>query len=101
MRVAEFVLGKVVPRWRRTRALRSAQVLDDVVDSQAASLSLLPPDLRRRQADHLAELALLAQDYRHYAKGWITRRELERRGRAALLRLEEPGGLGVGATHRR
>ncbi|MGW1681741.1 hypothetical protein [Saccharopolyspora sp. NPDC002376] len=101
MMVAEFMLGKVFPHWHRTRALRSAQVLDDVVDSQVASLPLLPPDLRRRQADHLAELVLLAQNHRHYAKGWITCRELERRSRAALLRLEEPGGLGVGATHRR
>ncbi|RKT84346.1 hypothetical protein SAMN05421805_103273 [Saccharopolyspora antimicrobica] len=101
MMVAEFLLGALSPRWRRARALRSAQVLDDVVDSQVASLPLLPADVRRRHADHLAELVLLAQNYRYYAKGWITRRELERRGRAALLRLEEPDGLDVGATHRR
>lgn len=101
MMVAEFLLGTLFPRWRRARALRAAQVLDDVVNTQVASLPMLPADIRRRHADHLAELVLLAQTYRHYAKGWITRRELERRSRSALLRLEEPGGLGVGATHRR
>nr|WP_179717426.1 hypothetical protein [Saccharopolyspora hordei] len=92
--MAESVFRSFLPRWRRKRALRSAQVLDDVVNSQVAHLPLMPADLRRRHADHLAELVLLAQAYRHYAKGWISRRELERRSSAALPRLEESGGLG-------
>jgi hypothetical protein len=30
---------------------------------------------------------MLAQSYRHYALGWITRRELERRGLETMRRL--------------
>ncbi|QIZ35311.1 hypothetical protein [Saccharopolyspora sp. ASAGF58] len=85
MRNAKFLPRK--PRWRRTRALRAARVLDDVVDSQVASLPRLPEELRIRHADHLAELVLLAQAYRHYAVGWITWRQLECRGRLAVQRL--------------
>ncbi|MEV0082442.1 hypothetical protein [Saccharopolyspora sp. NPDC050642] len=86
MRIAKFLPR--LPRWRRAHALCAAQVLDEVVDSQAGSLPRLPEDLRRRHADHLAELVLLAQAYRHYAAGWITRQELERCGRIAVQRLE-------------
>ncbi|GAA0508292.1 hypothetical protein GCM10011581_19760 [Saccharopolyspora subtropica] len=87
--IAKFLSG--LPRWRRTRALRSAQLLDDVVDAQVETLPQLPDELRRRHADHLAELVLLAQSYRHYAAGWISRRELDKRGRAALRRMEQCG----------
>ena len=65
---------------RAKRALDSARVLDEVVANQLALVSRLPEDGRRRAADFLAELVMLAQDYRHYAAGWISRRELERRG---------------------
>ncbi len=83
-------------RWRmlplgphvRRRALRSAEVLDDVVDAQVAELPRLPEDLRIQYADYLAELVELSQDYRHFAAGWISRRELRRRGNATLCRLE-------------
>jgi len=40
-----------------------------------------------RAADFLAELVLLSQAYRHHAAGWITRRELEKRGNQAMRRL--------------
>lgn len=73
---------------RRRRALRSAQMLDDVVDAQAGSLPELPEDVRRSGADHLAELALLAQAYRAYAAGRLSRRELRCRGWSAVARLE-------------
>jgi hypothetical protein len=68
--------------------LRSARLLDEVVDSQLPLLAALSERQRRRSADYLAELVTLAQAYRHYAGGWIDRRELERRGRLALERIE-------------
>ncbi|GDY31129.1 hypothetical protein [Gandjariella thermophila] len=76
-----------VPRWRARRAQRSAELLDEVVDAQLPLLSSLAEDSRRRAADYLAELVMLGQAYRHYAAGWIDRRELERRGSAAVARL--------------
>lgn len=74
--------------WRRRRALRSARLLDDVVDAQAGSLPELPEDARRSAADHLAELVLLAQAYRYYAAGQLSHRELRRRGWTTVDRLE-------------
>ncbi|WP_051385474.1 hypothetical protein [Actinokineospora inagensis] len=71
----------------RRRALASARALDQAVDSQLAAVAKLPEDARRRSADHLAELVLLAQAYRHYARGWISHRELANRGRSATARL--------------
>ena len=75
--------------WRTRRALRTAQLLDEVVDSQLPLLTALPEDRRRRSADYLAELVMLSQAYRHYAAGWIDRRELDRRGHGVLDRLGE------------
>jgi len=62
-------------------------VLDDVVATQLQFMVRLPEHSRRRAADFLAELVLLAQSYRHYAAGWISRRELERRGLSTMQRL--------------
>jgi hypothetical protein len=62
-------------------------VLDEVVANQLALVSGLPEDGRRRAADFLAELVMLAQAYRHYAAGWIGRRELERRGLCTMQTL--------------
>ena len=72
---------------RARRALDSARVLDEVVANQLTLLSRLPEDGRRRAADFLAELVMLAQAYRHYAAGWISRGELERRGLNAMRNL--------------
>jgi hypothetical protein len=72
---------------RAKRALDSAQVLEDVVANQLTLVSRLPEDGRRRAADFLAELVMLAQHYRHYAAGWISRKELEQRGFATMRRL--------------
>lgn len=72
---------------RARRALDSARVLDEVVAKQLALVSRLPEDGRRRAADFLAELVMLAQAYRHFAAGWISRRELERRGIDTMRRL--------------
>lgn len=74
-------------RRRARRALDSARVLDEVVANQLALVSRLPEEGRRRAADFLAELVMLATSYRHYAAGWITRRELEQRGLNTMQRL--------------
>jgi hypothetical protein len=71
------------------RALAAARALDDVVSDQLAVVSRLPQGARARGADYLAELVMLAQSYRHYARGWISKRELERRGRATTAHLAE------------
>jgi hypothetical protein len=70
------------------RALDSARVLDQVVEHQLPLLARLPEGRSRtRAADFLAELVLLSQAYRHHAEGWISRRELERRGHSTMRRL--------------
>lgn len=84
------LLSKTVGEGRRARrALRSAQVLDEVVATQLALVSRLPEDSRRRAADYLAELVMLAQSYRHYAAGWISRKELEAKGATTMGRLAD------------
>ena len=63
-------------------------MLDDVVDNQLPLLAGLPEASRRRSANYLAELVMLAQAYRHYAAGWLDRKELEARSREAMRRLD-------------
>ena len=70
------------------RALASARVLDRVVENQLPLVVRLPEgSSRTRAADFLAELVLLSQAYRHHAEGWISRRELERRGQSTMRKL--------------
>lgn len=57
------------------------------MEAQLALVARLPEDSRRRAADYLAELVMLSQSYRHYAAGWISRKELETRGAATMQRL--------------
>jgi hypothetical protein len=64
-------------------------MLDEVVDSQLALLAGLPERSRRRSANYLAELVMLAQTYRHYAAGWLDRKELDRRSRIAMRKLDD------------
>src|SRR5690606_15996685 len=96
-------LVDIASRWllgrRCERALRSAEALDEIVDSEVL-LPALPEERRRRAADRLAELVLLSQAYRHYANGWLSWRELQRRSKAVLLRLESSSVHRNGATHR-
>ncbi|WP_460958121.1 hypothetical protein [Parasphingorhabdus pacifica] len=87
MRSARAKRTRSRPGWRGRRALRSAQVLDDVVNSQLRLVPHLSAEARRESADYLAELVMLAQVYRHFAAGWISRHELEHRGNAAMHRL--------------
>lgn len=75
-------------RRRARQALENARLLDQIVDSQLPLLPGLPEAGRRRSAGYLAELVMLAQDYRHYAAGWIDRAELADRGRATAGRLD-------------
>lgn len=77
----------VVRRWRARKAFTSADILDRVVADQLTLVAGLSEDGRRRAADHLAELVLLSQAYRHYGNGWISRAELDRRGAVAASRL--------------
>lgn len=74
--------------FRHRKALHSARVLDDVVDTEVGLVPELSGSARQRAVDHLAELVLLSQAYRQYAAGWISRRELTRRGRDALGQLQ-------------
>jgi hypothetical protein len=70
------------------RALDSARILDQVVENQLPLVARLPEGRSRvRAADFLAELVMLSQAYRHHAAGWITRKELERRGDSTMRRL--------------
>jgi hypothetical protein len=70
------------------RALDSARILDQVVENQLPLVAHLPEGGSRvRAADFLAELVMLSQAYRHHAAGWISRRELERRGDRTMRRL--------------
>ncbi|GAB1511975.1 hypothetical protein [Actinophytocola sp. KF-1] len=82
-------MARVIKQSRRARrALASARVLDQVVENQLPLVARLPEGRSRtRAADFLAELVLLSQAYRHHAEGWITRRELERRGHATMRKL--------------
>ena len=74
--------------WRARKARSAAGMLDQIVDSQLPLLPGLPEASRRRSAGYLAELVMLAQNYRHYAAGWIDRSELERRSHRTMRRLE-------------
>lgn len=74
-------------RRRVKRAIDSARVLDEVVANQLPLVSGLSEGGRRRAADFLAELVMLATAYRHYAAGWISRRELERQGLHTMRQL--------------
>lgn len=82
-------MGRVIKKSRSARrALDSARILDQVVENQLPLVARLPEGGSRvRAADFLAELVLLSQAYRHHAAGWITRRELEKRGNQAMRRL--------------
>lgn len=62
-------------------------MLDEIVESQLPLLAGLPEASRRRSAGYLAELVMLAQDYRHFAAGWLARDELAQRSRQTMGRL--------------
>jgi hypothetical protein len=76
-------------KWRVTRALRSAELLDEIVDSQLPLVVGLCDESRAREANYLAELVQLAGAYRAFARGEISRSELQRHGEATLVVLSE------------
>ncbi|MGH3912985.1 MAG: hypothetical protein ACRDTC_06195 [Pseudonocardiaceae bacterium] len=76
-----------VPRRGRT-ARREADFLDALVDAQLEFVRRLPVHVRARPAEALAVLVMLAQDHRHYAQGWISRRALRRRAVQAVSDLD-------------
>jgi hypothetical protein len=87
---------------RRHTARLEADFLDDLVDAELKFLRQLPVHLRGGPTDALAVLVMLAQDYRHYAQGWINRRELRHRAERAITDLEVlrqvPGGKPLSAN---
>jgi hypothetical protein len=68
----------------RHQAARVAEALDHIVERDLELLRAIPVERRAAHVDRLAAIVLLAQAYRHFARGWINRRELRRRARAAL-----------------
>jgi hypothetical protein len=81
-----MLLRLVMARSQR-RAAATAEVLDRIVDRDLVLVQALPVHDRARSVERLAALIMLAQDYRHYATGWIGRRELRRRNRATFDQL--------------
>jgi hypothetical protein len=77
----------IKPTRRAQRALASARMLDQMVADHLPLMARLPEASRHRAADFLAELVMLSQAYRHHAAGWISRRELERRGNGHVSRI--------------
>jgi len=74
---------------RRSRTARlEADFLDRLVDAELEFIRRLPVHLRGKPAEALAVLVMLAQDHRHYAQGWISRRELRRRAEGAVTDLD-------------
>lgn len=67
---------------------READFLDGLVDAQLDLITVLPMHRRDELAEALGVLVMLAQDHRHCAQGWITRRELRRRIGRALAGLD-------------
>ncbi|MDQ3761476.1 MAG: hypothetical protein M3460_07180 [Actinomycetota bacterium] len=74
--------------WRRRAGEREANFLDGLVDAQLEFIRQLPMHQRDGLAEALAVLVMLAQQHRHYAQGWISRRELRHRVGCALTDLD-------------
>jgi hypothetical protein len=83
---AQLVIRVLMARSLR-QAAATAELLDRIVDRDLALVRALPVHQRGRPVEKLAALVMLAQAYRHYASGWIGRRELHRRSRATFAEL--------------
>ncbi len=73
---------------RRRSGRREADYLDELVNTELEFVRQLPEAQRGRPAEALALLAILAQDHRHYGRGWISRRELRHRVERTLTDLD-------------
>jgi hypothetical protein len=62
--------------------------LDGLVNAELQFIRRLPEQQRGRPAEALALLVMLAQDHRHYGRGWISRRELRHRVERTLTDLD-------------
>lgn len=72
----------------RRAAHRTAEALESIVEGELEYLRALPIHLRTRPAEVLAQLATLATDHRHRARGWIGRDELRRCIARALAEID-------------
>lgn len=81
---SRLVLSRFFRRDAHRRAAHTADLLDRIVDRDVQLVRDLPVHLRNRHVDKLAAMVMLAQAYRHYANGWITRPELRRRSHATF-----------------
>jgi hypothetical protein len=79
-----LALANLVRSRSHRRAAATAELLDRIVDRDVALVRALPVHRRHRPVEKLAALVMLAQAYRHYANGWISRAELRRRSRATF-----------------
>jgi hypothetical protein len=68
----------------RPQAARVAEALDRIVERDLELVRAIPLNRRAAYTDRLAGIVMLSQAYRHFARGWINRRELRRRVQAAL-----------------
>jgi len=68
----------------RLQAARVAEVLDHIVERDLELVRAIPMDRRAAHVDRLAAIVTLSRAYHCFARGWINRRELRRRVRAAL-----------------
>ncbi|EWC58328.1 hypothetical protein UO65_6394 [Actinokineospora spheciospongiae] len=84
---------------RQRRALATASSIERLVGDRVGQVRDLPEDARGRHADHMAELVLLAQAYRHFGRGWISKRELDRRAAAATRELTRLRRAAAPAAH--
>jgi hypothetical protein len=74
---------------RRSRTAQlEAEFLDRLVDAELEFIRRLPVHLRSKPAEALAVLVMLAQSHRHYAQGWISRRELRGRAESSITALD-------------
>jgi hypothetical protein len=81
------VLARLLLARSLRQAAATAELLDRIVDRDLVLVRALPVHQRGRPVEKLAALVMLAQAYRHYAAGWISRRELRRRSRATFDQL--------------
>lgn len=64
-------------------------MLDQVVAAHTRLMPRLSAQDRSATTDYLVELIELAQVYRNYARGWISRRDLERQADVRSRRLDD------------
>jgi hypothetical protein len=64
-------------------------MLDQMVAAHVRLVPRLPEAQRARTADYLAELVILGDIYRRYARGWISRKEMDQQALRQSRKLDE------------